>query len=422
MQLTIHLFTSASKGGLTMKNFTNRILITGFLAIIFGMCIWTGKIIYWDKKSFSDFENRELALNPVLTIDTIKSGKYFKDTELHFTDHIAARDRFIETYTKLQLKFNRTFVNNNYVADDGFILSAPTKIDMRDQIKHSVNELENLQTQFPKTEFYFLLAPSKLTAFSYKYPPYVDRGYDQKHRDYFVQELQKINFPIIDVLPAFQKEFTHEQLEDLYFKTDHHWNMKGAFYAYEQTMNHITNESKIFKGNAVNRDDYKITTEKPNGQFIGSWNKQLYNLIETPETISYVQLKQNPNMWDNYTVYLGPKSEESMQMPMKEFFAADKNKLSPDYSSVYQTDYAQINILNPDAKNKLHAVIIKDSYADATYPLFAQEFEQTTFIDPRFAASKNVKQDLEKLNADIVLFLYNDTSTNKEMYQFENKE
>lgn len=422
MQLTIHLFTSASKGGLTMKNFTNRILITGFLAIIFGMCIWTGKIIYWDKKSFSDFENRELALNPVLTIDTIKSGKYFKDTELHFTDHIAARDRFIETYTKLQLKFNRTFVNNNYVADDGFILSAPTKIDMRDQIKHSVNELENLQTQFPKTEFYFLLAPSKLTAFSYKYPPYVDRGYDQKHRDYFVQELQKINFPIIDVLPAFQKEFTHEQLEDLYFKTDHHWNMKGAFYAYEQTMNHITNESKIFKGNAVNRDDYKITTEKPNGQFIGSWNKQLYNLIETPETISYVQLKQNPNMWDNYTVYLGPKSEESMQMPMKEFFAADKNKLSPDYSSVYQTDYAQINILNPDAKNKLHAVIIKDSYADATYPLFAQEFEQTTFIDPRFAASKNVKQDLEKLNADIVLFLYNDTSTNKEMYQFENTE
>ena len=422
MQLTIHLFTSVSKGGLPMTNFTNRILITGFLTIIFGICILTSKIIYWDKKSFSDFENRELALNPVLTIDTIKSGKYFKDTELHFTDHIAARDRFIETYTKLQMKFNRTFVNNNYVADDGFILSAPTKIDMRDQIKKSVHELETLKTEFPKTEFYFLLAPSKLTAFSYKYPPYVDRGYDQKHRDYFVQELQKINFPIIDVLPAFQEEFTHEQLEELYFKTDHHWNMKGAFYAYEQTMNQIATQSKIFTGNAVNRDDYKITIEKPNGQFIGSWNKQLYNLIKTPETVPYVQLKQNPNMWDNYTVYLGPKSEESMQMPMKEFFSADKNKLSPDYSSVYQTDYAQINILNPDAKNKLHAVIIKDSYADATYPLFAQEFEQTTFIDPRFAASKNVKQDLEKLNADIVLFLYNDTSTNKEMYQFENKE
>lgn len=35
-----------------MKNLTNRILITGFLAIIFGMCIWTAKIIYWDKKKF----------------------------------------------------------------------------------------------------------------------------------------------------------------------------------------------------------------------------------------------------------------------------------------------------------------------------------------------------------------------------------
>ncbi len=74
-----------------------------------------------------------------------------------------------------------------------------------DQIKQSVSEPRQLKKSIYKTEFYFLLAPSKLTTFSYKYPPYVDRGYDQKHRDYFVQELQKINFPFIDVLPAIQK-------------------------------------------------------------------------------------------------------------------------------------------------------------------------------------------------------------------------
>lgn len=52
MQRIIHLFTSAFKGGVAMKNLSNRILITGFLIIIFGMCIWTGKIIYLDKKPF----------------------------------------------------------------------------------------------------------------------------------------------------------------------------------------------------------------------------------------------------------------------------------------------------------------------------------------------------------------------------------
>lgn len=126
--------------------------------------------------------------------------------------------------------------------------------------------------------------------------------------------------------------------------------MKGAFYAYEQTMNYIANHSKVFTGNVVNRDDYKTTIEEPNGQFIGSWNRQLYKLIKTPETIPYVQLKENPNVWDNYTVYLGPKSEETSKIPMKEFFAVNKKKLSPDYASVYQTDYSQINILNPNAK------------------------------------------------------------------------
>jgi len=422
MQRIIHLFTSAFKGGVAMKNLNNRILITGFLIVIFGMCIWTGKIIYLDKKTFSNFENRDLAIDPVLTKDGLKSGKYFKDTELHFTDHIAARDFFIKTYTNLQMHFNRTFINQKYVANDGFILSEPTKTDEREQMKQSVNELDNLRNQFPKTEFYFMLAPSKLTTFSYRYPPYVDRGYDQKHRDYLVQALNNINFPVIDVLPFFQKEFSREQLESLYFKTDHHWNMKGAFYGYEYAMNYISDHSKIYKDDKVNRDNYKFITEKPNGDFIGSWNKQLYNLIKTPEQIPYVQLKQNPNAWDDYTVYIGPVSEQSTKMPMKEFFAIDKKQPAPTYAMVYQNDYAQINILNSKAKNKLHAVVIKDSYADATYPLFAQHFEQITFIDPRFAASKNIIKDLKELNPDVILFLYNDSSISPEMYQFKNEQ
>lgn len=31
-------------------------------------------------------------------------------------------------------------------------------------------------------------------------------------------------------------------------------------------------------------------------------------------------------------------------------------------------------------QNKLHVVIIKDSYVNATYPLFAQEFKQTLLL------------------------------------------
>ncbi|MGF9967214.1 hypothetical protein ABEX66_22875, partial [Bacillus rhizoplanae] len=78
-----------------MKKINNYMLITGFLLIIFGMCIWTGKVMYFDKKTFSTFENRNLAANPVMTMDGLKSGNYFKDTELYFTDHIGTRDLFI---------------------------------------------------------------------------------------------------------------------------------------------------------------------------------------------------------------------------------------------------------------------------------------------------------------------------------------
>lgn len=403
-----------------MKKFQNLTLIMGFLTVIFWVGIWTAKVILIDKKTFSEFENRNLAIRPAVNASTIKTGELFKGIETYFTDHVGPRDLFLESYIKFQLSMNRTFVNNIHVTNDQFIFNRPNMENHLNDVDAGVQELKTLKKDFPQTEFYFSLVPSKQTALQYKLPSYLNLGYEQILRDHLAEKLRATKFPIIDVLPMFKERFTKEKLERMYLTTDHHWNMEGAFYAYEDTMNFINSHSNKYKGQPIKKDDYTINWEKPKGKFVGSWNNQLYRLIDTSSVqIPYVRYNFGES-WDDYTVYYGAIKDNTAKESMTQFYGKEKDVPAPGYANVYQTDFPEINIINTKADNDLHLVILKDSYADATYPLFARNFAKTTFIDPRYTQGKSVKQQLEEQNADIVLFIYNDTNVYGDMYKFQN--
>ncbi|MGE0993701.1 alginate O-acetyltransferase AlgX-related protein, partial [Bacillus sp. GMa5/2] len=378
-----------------MKKFQNLTLIMGFLTVIFGVGIWTAKVILIDKKTFSEFENRNLAIRPAVNASTIKTGELFKGIETHFTDHVGPRDLFLESYIKFQLSMNRTFVNNIHVTNDQFIFNRPNMENHLNDVDAGVQELNTLKKDFPQTEFYFSLVPSKQTALQYKLPSYLNLGYEQILRDHLAEKLTATKFPIIDVLPMFKERFTNEKLERMYLTTDHHWNMEGAFYAYEDTMNFINSHSNKYKGQPIKKDNYTINWEKPKGKFVGSWNNQLYRLIDTSSVqIPYVHYNFGES-WDDYTVYYGAIKDDTAKESMTQFYGKEKDIPAPGYANVYQTDFPEINIINTKADNDLHLVILKDSYADATYPLFARNFAKTTFIDPRYTQGKSVKQQLE---------------------------
>lgn len=54
----------------------------------------------------------------------------------------------------------------------------------------------------------------------------------------------------------FKKNYTNEEIQSMYFKTDHHWNMDGAFLGYQYIMNTIVQQSSIYKGKEIKK---KIT-------------------------------------------------------------------------------------------------------------------------------------------------------------------
>ena len=51
----------------------------------------------------------------------------------------------------------------------------------------------------------------------------------------------------------FKQNYTNEEIQDMYFKTDHHWNMDGAFLGYQYIMNTIGQQSSIYKGKEIKK-------------------------------------------------------------------------------------------------------------------------------------------------------------------------
>lgn len=84
---------------------------------------------------------------------------------------------------------------------------------------------------------------------------------------------------LIDLPDYFSDHYSYAEQEGFYYRTDHHWNMKGAFIGYQEIMNQMEKTSSGIKVQAKDADDFIIDCNNE-AAFVGSRNIQLYGLID----------------------------------------------------------------------------------------------------------------------------------------------
>ncbi|MBO9131524.1 DHHW family protein [Bacillus sp. 165] len=381
-----------------MKNSIWRKLSFWFVAL-FGIAIsfFYAATIFTPARTISSIENRSLAQKPGITISGIWNKTYFDGFSTFFYDQLYKRDAFIKTYTKLQMLLGKTFVNNYYITDDKWIIPRPAYGYYPDLINKSVENLKELKKDNPTTKFVFAVLPHKINALSNKYPSWVPKGSGEKNRSYFINEVQNV-MPTIDVLKSFNEQFDNKTMDDLYFRTDHHWNGTGAYYGYQAIMEKL---AKIVPIHLQNKEAFQ--EEFIHRNFLGSFNRQLYGLVNAKEEIPVWKPKQM-----NYTIYRGPVNAKN-EVNVDSIFGSGVSKETVSYVDVYTTDYPELNVLNKLAKNDLHVVVIKDSYFDSMFLLLPQHFAHTTVLDLRYYQG-SLNNYIKTNKPDIVLFTYNDTN------------
>ncbi|MCC0628341.1 MULTISPECIES: DHHW family protein [unclassified Clostridioides] len=380
-----------------MNNKKSKWISIPFVVIIIG--IFFIHIISKDKE-ISESENRTLAQKP--TLQDCKSGKYTSKFESYFSDQFPFREELSEIYSRAQIVLGKNKIKSYYLLDDNWIMPTPSKLMSEKELKDAANEINELSkiAADSNKKVYYTSTPNKESMLAHLYPKYTDGiKNDINNKNAFKSYLDLETINDIDVDEHFLKEFNESQREDLYFKTDHHWNGIGAYEGFKfiiEDMNIVNN---------VSWDNY-TQTMYDKGYFLGSYNKNLNKLVKEDETIPYVHLKDKPN----YEYYKFDGKTET-KCKEEDVIATRKNEEDILYGGAYMFGNACsiLKIRNEDALSDKKILIIRDSYQAPTSWLFADIFSEVQLVDPRYIDKLDISIDdiIRDSDADLVMFMYN---------------
>lgn len=156
--------------------------------------------------------------------------------------------------------------------------------------------------------------------------------------------------------------------EDIYFRTDHHWQPLGAYYAAEQ----FAKAAGVpFLELNENNFEYREIDD-----FVGSvysYTKDA-SLKNDPDCLKYYV----PNN-DFSTYYYNTHYEDELKYP---FFQKDQH--GEGAYCVFMGGDTKIVRVDTDVKNGRKLLVFKDSYGNAEIPFYMNSFEQIYVCDVRF--------------------------------------
>ena len=192
---------------------------------------------------------------------------------------------------------------------------------------------------------------------------------------------EKVNF-----VDTYGEMYKHRD-EYIYFKSDHHWTQRGAYYAYRAFVESVGLE-------AAELDDFNIKT------LTDSYSGSMYEYTKDERVKSFKDTIEAFMSKKTLTMTVTDRSGN-----VKTYDSAIM-EWSKTYSAFLCGDnpYTVINVPeNPQDRNIL---VIKDSYGNAFVPFLAENYGNIMIVDTRYT-SMNVKEMFADYDLTDILFVNN---------------
>ena len=412
-----------------MDNFTKKSAkIKIILAVFVTIVIFIIGLAFFARPTRSENEKRELTPFPTFTLESFLNGEYTAQISLWFSDTYPLREQMISANSAIQslygIKDEQVIGGGN--ADDipsgpadiefnptddgkgdtfeGTYINGDTAYQLYFFNKQNSDSYVALINEFAaqvegKAHVYDMIVPlhyqialSEETAKKYNAS---DCGEAIK---YMYGNLSG-GIKSVDVLPNLLR---HND-EYLYFRTDHHWTARGAYYAYLA----FCKEKGI---EPTPLEDYK--QYKFDG-FLGTFYanaKQPAAMKNNPDYVeAFVPIGTNrEDVYDSNGNYVDWYSIV--------YSGADKYDAANKYLAFMGGDHPLTEIHNPKKTDGSSIVVIKESYGNAFVPFLVDSYEYVYVIDYR-QWNGNLSDFVIEKGIDDVLFLnvVSNTSTSQRL-------
>lgn len=345
------------------------------------------------KKEFSESENRQLALWPTYTFQSLKDGSYMSSIQKYLSDHFPARDQFMTLKTKAEIMMGKQEVNNIYIAKDGFLIEAYDEPKQNEKIITQYGKLYQDITTDARNNIKLMLVPTAVTVYNDKLPASApDRGVlkqlETMNKIYEARpEMKRIDC-FQGLLEAAQAEKTASEFTPLYYHTDHHWTTYGAYVAYRE----------YCKAEGIEPlPEEAFTKTVVTDSFRGTVYSKLNDTTVPGEEIT---IYENP---DNALSVDYTDSHEVTDTLYNRDYLEKKDK----YSMFLNNLHPLIEITNETADSDKVMVLVKDSYANSIVPFLVNHYKKIYVFDTRYYRFGPASFINEHPEVTDVLVLYN---------------
>lgn len=315
-----------------MKERKKQILCCVLFALLL-LCLWGTALVGGDRL-YSPWEKRMLAQKPEFRMQDFLDGSYGSDYETWLTDQFPARDWWVSVKTRCEILLGKKEIKGIYLGKEGYLFSDHEETASWDFLEQQMIE---------------------------QYGP---------------ERVSRIHVPaagavLTDALPAglvfpSRKDAVWENLyrhreEYIYYRTDHHWTMRGAYYAYEAWAK---------ERGLVPAAMGELECETVKTDFLGTHYGKLH-YAEKPDEIELVA----PDFAGTVVYDLGESGLRGLYQ--WEFLDSEDA-----YRFFLDGNHPVVQI--ETGREGGHLAVLKDSFANCLVPYLALHYEKITVIDPRY--------------------------------------
>lgn len=294
------------------------------------------------------------------TLNFIILGKDIKENKIYSLDYFEAYRNYIiykifdySMVSKQAIigKDNFLFLGNGHdnVVDKSNGVYRPTK----EEINNWTNKLKDLQKWYEDSgiKFIIAIAPNKHSIYKEKLPNWME--YDGKTiTDDIVEQANIKNINILDLREKLI-ESKQQESDILYWKTDTHWNEKGASIAFDTIINKINN---IYQLN-LQKPKYNLNPSTRGGGDLSNFLK-INNILDKDYEKNY-----SYSFEKNYDICKGNINKENQVL---------EDCIKIDNPVIGYNEY----IINNHSENKLKLLFLVDSFAGAPSKIYNATFSE----------------------------------------------
>ncbi len=197
--------------------------------------------------------------------------------------------------------------------------------------------------------------------------------------------------PSVNFVDTYSEMYAHKD-EYLYYKTDHHWTARGAYYAYAAYAKSIG-----FEPTPLDEFDYVLKNEYYQGSMY-----------------QYTQDERVKSMYDTVDAYISRKPH-TMTLTTRQGTTENYNTSVVSFNNTYvafiagDNPYTHINV--PDNPQDRNVLVLKDSFGNAFVPYLCEHFGNIYVVDTRYS-DFDIKTKLADAGITDIVFVNNIQAAN----------